>query len=139
MRRARRAVGGVESRAGFLLPDEGGQRGKAHVGVDAAVGVEDRRAQAGKPEAAAALPSHRRADAALLAIHHLLQARQAVRGGVLAHLDANPAPAHLVGDGCGGAGAEEAVENEVAGVGGDVEDALQQTFGFWGSETIIFK
>ena len=124
MRCARRGVGGVQGGAGFLLPDEGGQRGKAHFGVDSAGGVKNRRAQAGKTKAAAALPAHRRADAALLAGYHLLQARQAVRGGVLAHLDADPAPAHLVRHGGGGAGSEEAVEDEVAGVGCKVYDAL---------------
>ena len=125
---------GVKGGAGLLLPDEGGQRGKAHFGVDAAIGVEDRRAQAHKAKAAAALPVHRLADAALLAVNHLLQARQAVRGGVLAHFDADPAPAHLVRDGGRGAGAEEAVEDEVVGVGGDVQDALEQAFGFGGAE-----
>ncbi len=55
--------------------------------------------------------------------------RQAVGGGVLAHLDADPAPAHLVGDGGRGAGAEEAVEDQVAGVGGNVKNALKKTLG----------
>ena len=54
-----------------------------------------------------------------------------MRGGVLAHLDANPAPAHLVCHGGGGAGAEKAVEDEVVGVGCDVEDALDQPFWLW--------
>ena len=125
---------GVKGGAGLLLPDEGGQRGKAHFGVDAAIGVKNRRAQPHEAKAAAALPVHGLADAALLAIQHLLQARQAVRGGVLAHFDADPAPAHLVGDGGRGAGAEETVQNQVAGVGGDVEDALDQPFGFGGAE-----
>ena len=107
--------------------------------VDAAIGVKNRRAQAHEAKAAAALPVHGLADAALLAIQHLLQARQAVRGGVFAHFDADPAPSHLVGDGGRGAGAEEAVEDEVVGVGGDLEDALQETFGFGRAEASAFK
>ena len=50
--------------------------------------------------------------------------------GVIAHFNADVAAAHLVRDGCGGAGAEEGVEDEVAGVGGDVEDLLKQLFRF---------
>jgi hypothetical protein len=57
-----------------------------------------------------------------------------VRGGVFAHFDADPAAAHLVRHGGRGAGAEEAVEDEVVGVGGDVQDALEQSFGFRGAE-----
>ena len=109
MRRVWRGVRGVECGVGFLLPDKGGQRGKAHTGVNAAAGVEDGRAQRHVTKAAAALPADGGADAALFAVDDFLQARQAVRGGVLAHFDANPAPAHLVGDGGGGARAEEAV------------------------------
>ena len=55
--------------------------------------------------------------------------------GVFAHFDANVAAAHLVRYSGGGAGAEEGVEDEVAGVGGDVEDAFKdEAFGFWSSE-----
>ena len=118
---ARLAGGCVPGGAGFLLPDEGGQRGKAHVGVNAAVFVEHWSAEFHEAKTAAALPVHRLADAALFAVNDFLQARQAVRGSVVAHLDADPAPAHLVRDGGGGAAAEEAVEDEVVGLGGDVE------------------
>ena len=96
---------GVKGGAGFLLPDKGGQRGKTHLGVDAALGVKNRRAQRHEAHAAAALPAHRLADAALLTRNDFLQARQAVGDGVVAHLDADPAAAHFVGDGGGGAGA----------------------------------
>ena len=51
----------------------------------------------------------------------------AAEARVLAHLDADVAPAHLVRDRGGRAGAEEAVEHEVAGVRGDVEDALYKS------------
>jgi hypothetical protein len=125
------ALAGGAGGAGFLLPDEGGQRGEAHLGVDAAVGAEDRRAQAQEAKTAAALPVHRRADAARLAGDHLLQPGQAVRGGVFAHLDADPAPAHLVRDSGRGAGAEEAVEDEVVGVGGELKHSLQAASQAW--------
>jgi hypothetical protein len=82
-------------------------------------------------KAAAALPVHRRADAALLACDHFGQARQAMRDRVLAHLDADPLAAHLVRDGGGGAAAEEAVEDEVGGVGGDCDDLGHETLRFW--------
>ncbi len=127
---------GGQRGAGFLLPDKGGKGGKAHVGVDAAARVEYRRAQAHETKAAAVPraaigkeracvvcawpPADCFADAALLAGDDLFQAWQAVGGGVFAHFDADPAAAHFVGHGSGGAGAEEAVEDEVVGVGGDL-------------------
>ena len=57
-----------------------------------------------------------------------------MRHRVLAHLNADIAPAHLVGHCGGGAGAEEGVEDKVAGVGGDVENTLDEAFGFGGVE-----
>tara|TARA_R110002049_G_scaffold120546_4_gene275065 strand:- start:4496 stop:4789 length:294 start_codon:yes stop_codon:yes gene_type:complete len=56
---------------------------------------------------------------------------------MVAHLDPDPATAHLVRDGCGGPGTEEAVEDEVAGVRGNVEDALNEAFGFGRSKEIF--
>jgi hypothetical protein len=44
---------------------------------------------------------------------------------VLAHFNTDVATAHLVGNGGGRAGAEEAVEDEVVGVGGDVNDSTE--------------
>ena len=66
-----------------------------------------------------------------------LQARQAVGEGVLAHLDADPAAAHLVSDGGGRAGAEERIEDEVARVGGDMDDALEKPFRFRSGESVL--
>jgi hypothetical protein len=43
---------------------------------------------------------------------------------VFAHFDTDPTAAHFVGHGSGGAGAEEAVEDEVAGVGGEANYSL---------------
>ena len=59
---------------------------------------------------------------------------QAVRAGVFAHFDADPAPPHLVRHRRRGAGAEEGVEDEVAFVGGDVEDGRQQSLRFGSGE-----
>ena len=89
--------------------------------VDAPLLVENRLAQPVEAEPAAALPAHRLRDAALLPLDHLAQPRDAVRDRVLAQLDADVAPPHLVRHGRGRAGAEEGVEDQVAGVGGDVE------------------
>ena len=63
-------------------------------------------------ETAAALPARAFRNAALvLAIDDLLQARDDMRVAVLAQFDHDPAAAHLVGDGAGGAGTGEGVEN----------------------------
>ena len=86
--------------------------------------VEHGWAEAVEAEAAAALPADAFGDAALFAVNHFVQAGDAMGDGVFAHFNADVAAAHLVRDGCGGAGAEEGVEDEVAGVGGDVENAL---------------
>jgi hypothetical protein len=53
--------------------------------------------------------------------------RQCVRA-LLAHLDADPSAAHLVRHGGSGAGAEEGVEDEVVGVGGNQQQFVQELF-----------
>src|SRR3546814_18172906 len=68
---------------------------------------------------------------------YLVQARRAMGHGVLAHLDPDPAPPHLVRHRRGGAGAEKRVEHKIAGVRGDVKDTLDETFWFWSSEDIV--
>src|SRR5690606_19288980 len=123
-------TGGMR-RVGVLAPDVGGQRREAHCRMDATVGVEHRLAQPHEAKATAALPAHRLRDPTLFAFHDLLQAGQTMRARVLAHLDADPAPAHLVRHRGGGAGAEEAVEDEVAWVGGDLQDTLDQPLRLW--------
>jgi hypothetical protein len=50
----------------------------------------------------------------VLAVDDLLQARNDVRMAMLAQLHHDPAAAHFVGHGAGGAGAGEGVEDEVA-------------------------
>ena len=52
---------------------------------------------------------------------NFFEARNAVCFGVLTHFDADPTALHFVGDGSGGAGAQEGVEDEVAGVGGNMK------------------
>ena len=59
--------------------------------------------------------------------------------GVLAHFDADIATTHLVGNRGSSAGAEKRVKDEVTGVGGDVENALDQAFGLGGQEDIVFE
>ncbi len=64
------------------------------------------------------MPTDGLADSALVgAVDDLLQARDDVRMAVFAQLDHDPAPAHLVRDSAGGAGAGKGVEDEIAGVG----------------------
>jgi hypothetical protein len=65
--------------------------------------------------------------AGVIAVDDFLQAWNDVGVAVLAELDHDPAAAHLVGDGAGGAGAGEGVEDEVAGLGGDLYYALKKT------------
>ena len=96
-------------------------------------------AEAVETEAAAALPADAFGDAALFAVNHFVQARDAMADGVIAHFNADVAAAHLVRYGGGSAGAEEGVEDEVAGVSGDVEDALNEAFGFGCVENFIAK
>jgi len=67
-------------------------------------------------ETAAAFPVDRIGDATLVfVIDHFLEAGDDVRVAVLAKLDHDPAAAHFVGNGAGGAGTGEGVEDEVAG------------------------
>ena len=57
--------------------------------------------------------------------------------GVIAHLDTDPAAAHFVGDGGGGAAAEEGVKNDVPCICCDLNDSLQKSLRFWRSEGIF--
>ena len=86
--------------------------------IDPPFGIEDWRTEPVEVEPAAALPTHCGRNPALFAIDHFAQARHAMGDGVVTHFDADIAAAHFVGDGRCGAGAEEGVEDEVAGIGG---------------------
>ena len=55
---------------------------------------------------------------------HLVKTHFAVGVGMTAHFNADVPAAHLVGNGGGRAGAEEGVENQVAGVGGNVNNTF---------------
>ena len=105
--------------------------GKRIAGLMRPCSSKDRLAQAVEAEAAAALPAHRSRDAALLPLDDLAQPRDAMGDRVLAQLDADVAPPHLVRHRRGRAGAEEGVEDQVAGVGGDLEDAFNQPLWLW--------
>jgi hypothetical protein len=134
----RRALHGAGGRlvggAGFAQPQEGGQVGKAHLGVQLAVFAEQRRTQLHDAKAAAALPVHGGADAALFALHHLAQAREAVGDGVFAPLDADPSAAHLVGDGGGGPGAQEGIEHKLTSQRGHFNDVPNEHLRLWRPE-----
>ena len=117
--------------AGLAEINVGGQHGEGDVGANPPRGVEHRRPEAVEAKPAAALPADTFGDAARFAVDDLVQARDAMADGVRAHFDADVAAAHLVRHRRSGAGAEKGIEDEVAGVGGDVEDALQEAFGLW--------
>lgn len=122
---------------GLEVPEIGGQRREPHRRINAAVGEKHRIAQGVIAKAATALPIHRWGNAARFASNDFLQARDAMGFGMFAHFNADPAAAHFMRDGGGSAGTEEGVENEVVRVSGDMENALNQTFWFWGSKADI--
>ena len=59
--------------------------------------------------------------------------------GMVADLDADVATTHFLRHGGRGAGAEEGVKNEVAGVCGDIEQTLNELLGFNCRKYIIRK
>ena len=97
--------------AGIEVPDIRGQGGELYFGADTALLVKGWFAQSAETETAAAVPSHRRADSALLAVNDFLQARNSVGAGMLAHFDTNEASAHFVGYGRGRARAQKRIEH----------------------------
>src|SRR6185312_9929499 len=114
--------------AGFREPDVRSQMFELDFGIDSALVIEHPGTELVEAEAAAAVPTDTFRNAALLAIDDFHETRLAMRARVLAHFDADPASAHLVRDGGGGAGAEEAVEDQVAFIGGDMNNTLEQCF-----------
>ena len=110
----------------FDLADSLGEALGLEVGVDdlvaPLVSLDEGGGQLVVAEAAAALPIDSLGDAAgVFAVDYFLEAGHAMSVAVVAKFDADPAAAHLVGDGGSRAGAEEGVEDKVAGVGGDME------------------
>ena len=116
----RRAVAAPRP-SGLAEIDVGGQNGEGDVGANLPGRVEYRRTEAIEAKPAAALPADALGNAALLSANDLLQARHAMADRVIAHFDADIAAAHLVRRRRSGAGAEEGIEDEIAGVGGDLE------------------
>ena len=97
--------------------------------------VEHGRAEAVEPEAPAAVPHGGLGNAALFTVNDFLQARDAMRHGVLTHFNADIAAPHLVRHGRSRAGAEKGVEDEVAGVGGDLKHVFDKIFWLWSDES----
>ena len=127
----RRPVAGAGPRPARLAePHVRGEDRKADVRLDPSFLVEHGRAEAIEPEPAPALPTDPLGDPARFPFDHLAEARPAVGDRVLAHLDADPAPAHLVRDRGGGTRAEEGIEDEVAGVGGNMDYPFNQPLRF---------
>lgn len=120
-------------------PDVRGEHRKANVRADMAFLIEDRWAEAIEAEAAAAFPADAFRYAALLAFDDLVQARRAVGDGMLTHLDADVAAAHLMRDSGRGAGAEKGVENDVTWFSGDLNDSFEQFFGLGCAKRIVSR
>ena len=57
--------------------------------------------------------------------------------GVFAHFDADIAASHFMRDSRHCPRAEETIENQIAGVAGKGEYALDQSFRFWCSKNLI--
>ena len=85
------------------------------------------------------LAPHHFGNPALFALHHLLQAGQAVGDGMIAHFDTDVAPPHLVRHRRRGAGTEEGVEDEVAEVGSNVHYSFDKALWFWCAKNIVLK
>src|ERR1039458_4144841 len=88
--------------------------------VDVVVLVEDRRTEPAELKPAAALPADRLRNAALLAVHNLLQPRYAIRYCMFTQLDPDPPPPHLVRHRCRRARTKKRVEHQVAGISGEI-------------------
>lgn len=73
---------GGDGSGGFAEPDMGGEGGEGDIGGDAAVGIEDGRAEAVEAETAATLPVHGLGDTALFAVDDLAEAGDAEVKGV---------------------------------------------------------
>jgi hypothetical protein len=72
----------------------------------------------------------------VLPVDDLFQARDDVRVAVLAQLDHDPAAAHFVGDGAGGAGTGEGVEDQVARLCCNFQHTLDETLWLWGNKNL---
>ena len=107
----------------------GGQHVRVVIRVDdrlsEGVLVDESGGQLVKTVPAALLPFGGLGDPArVLPGNHLVQTHLAVGVCVTAHFNPDVPAAHLVGNGGGRAGAEEGVENQVAGIGGNVNNTF---------------
>jgi hypothetical protein len=130
-------------RAGFGKPDELGQLRKGHVAANLAVGVEQGFGREAAELEAAAQALYGVAFGVGVALGHAPDALAGdVVGDVCVHFNEDEtALAAVFGvllehGMTGGAGPGEAVENEGVFVGGDLQDALNQSRWFWSNEKI---
>ena len=87
--------------------------------------VNERRCDLIEAVPSAALPVLRLGNAAgVLPSNDLIHAHFAMGIGVIAHFHANPMPPHFLCDGSGSTGTEKGIENQIAGIGGNMDDAL---------------
>jgi len=93
-----------KGKAGFDKPNMRGQGGEADSRRDVSGLVKDRNAQLVKAESTAAFPDHILRNAALFAFDDFLQARGAMRLGMVAHFDTDVTPPHFLRHGGGRAG-----------------------------------
>ena len=89
--------------------------------------VQDRLAKLVVAEPAAAIPLDRLGDSALLAVHDLLQPDCTMRLGVVAHLDADPPPPHLVRNRRSRPASQERIKNQIALIRRNLQHTLNQT------------
>lgn len=113
--------------------------GKADTFVNSAFLIKDSFAQTIEAEPAATLPADRSRNSTLFTVNHLLQARHAMGHSMFTHFNTDIAPPHFVGNSSRGAGAKEGVQDEVAGVGSDMEDTLNECFRLWSAKHIVTK
>ena len=84
---------------------------------------------------AAASPADCLGDAAgVCTVDDLAKTRNTMRVAVLAEFDADPAAAHFVSNGCRRAGAEERIKDEIAGVGGYMNNSMKKSLRLWSLE-----
>ncbi|MDD5404420.1 MAG: hypothetical protein PHZ14_07765 [Sulfuricella sp.] len=127
-----------EAGTGFGKPDEFGQLREAHIAADLAVGVEQRFGKQAAELETAAEAFDGGAFRVGIAFRHPLDAlARHVLGDVFIHFDEDETAAaailsvlfeHGVSR---GAGTCKAVKDQGILVGGDLQDALDQTGGFW--------
>ena len=101
--------------------------------------VNERRCYLIESVSSASLPALRLGNAAgVFPGNNLIHAHFAMGIGMIAHFHANPTPPHFLCDGSGSTGTEEGIKNQIAGIGGNMDDALNKLFGFRSGKNVIF-